>query len=66
MTTNLTTPTAEEYAPYYQGYVQLATARKDIPAALHQQLMRSVPRSENFQTNRPASVLDLRNGPSRK
>jgi hypothetical protein len=38
MTNNLTPPTAEEYAPYYQGYVQLATARKDIPAALPQQI----------------------------
>ncbi len=38
MTNNLTPPTSEEYAPYYADYVQLATAKKDIPATLPQQI----------------------------
>ena len=38
MTTNLTSPTAEEYATFYDGYVQLALARKDVLAALSLQI----------------------------
>ena len=38
MTKNLTAPTAEEYATFYEGYVQLALARKNVHAALSQQV----------------------------
>jgi hypothetical protein len=35
---NLTAPTTEEYAEFYAGYVQRATARGDVLAALSQQI----------------------------
>ena len=38
MTTMLTPPTAEEYAPFYEDYVQRAQARDNVLAAFHQQI----------------------------
>ncbi|MBC7875657.1 MAG: DinB family protein [Anaerolineales bacterium] len=38
MTTTLTPPTAEEYAPFYAEYVQRAQAREDILTAFPQQI----------------------------
>jgi hypothetical protein len=38
MTTTFTTPTAEEYAPFYADYVQRAANREDVSAALSQQI----------------------------
>jgi uncharacterized damage-inducible protein DinB len=38
MTKNLTAPTAEEYATYYEGYVQLALAKGDVLAAMPEQI----------------------------
>jgi len=34
----LTQPTTEEYAPFYDGYIQRAAARKDVLAALSRQI----------------------------
>lgn len=36
--TQLTVPTAEEYAPFYSDYVQRAAQREDVFAALSQQI----------------------------
>ena len=35
---NLSTPTSEEYATFYAGYIQRATDTKDVLAALPQQI----------------------------
>jgi hypothetical protein len=35
---NISSPAPNEYAPFYAGYIQLATARGDVLAALTQQL----------------------------
>ena len=35
---NLTPPTTEEYAPFYADYIQRAAQKKDILAALPQQI----------------------------
>ena len=38
MTTKLTTPTIEEYAPFYESYIQRAQQKGDVIAALPQQI----------------------------
>lgn len=38
MTFTLTVPTPEEYAPFYSDYIQRATKRDDVSAALSQQI----------------------------
>lgn len=38
MATKFTTPTPEEYAPFYADYIQRASQREDIPAALSGQI----------------------------
>jgi hypothetical protein len=38
MTNSLAAPSTEEYATFYEGYVQLALARKDVLAALPRQI----------------------------
>ena len=38
MNTTITSPSLDEYAPYYSGYIQYAIQRNDVLAALPQQI----------------------------
>ena len=54
---NLTAPTIEEYAEFYAGYVQRATARGDVLAALSQQI-EEIQSALGILTDKQALVRD--------